>query len=199
VSWVREEQETCDGGKMERVDADDLASVLDGIGPRVRAARRARRLTLDAVAAATGITTSTLSRLETGRRRPTLELLIPLADTLHVALDDLVAPPSTGDPRVHLRPTRRPRGDVIVPLTPHPGRVKAYKQILAPRELQLVTHPGDEWLYVLSGRLRLVVGEDDRVLRAGEIAEFDTGTPHWFGPADDHVVELLHLTRRDGA
>jgi transcriptional regulator with XRE-family HTH domain len=179
------------------VDTGDLAQVLDGIGPRVRGVRQDRRLTLDDVAGETGISVSTLSRLETGRRRPTLELLIPLAQVLRVALDDLVAPPVTGDPRTHLRGAARRRGDVIVPLTPFPGRVKAYKQVLAPREPRLVTHPGYEWLYVLAGRVRVVVGDDDRVLAPGQIAEFDTGTPHRFGPADDQVVELLHLTRRD--
>ena len=179
------------------METDDLAEILDAIGPRVRKLRRDRRLTLKEVEAQTGLSLSTLSRLETGRRRPTLELLIPLARVLRVALDELVGPPATGDPRIHLQPTRRRRGGVIVPLSPYPNRVKAYKQIIAPCEPQLVTHRGYEWLYVLSGQLRLIVGDDDRVLRAGEIAEFDTDTPHWFGPADDRVAELLHLTRRD--
>lgn len=179
------------------MDTDGLAELLDAIGPRVRKLRRDRDLTLKDVEAETGLSPSTLSRLETGRRRPSLELLIPLARVLHVALDDLVEPPATGDPRMHLQPTRRRRGGVIVPLTPHPHRVKAYKQIIAPCEPKLVTHRGYEWLYVLSGRLRLIVGDDDRELLAGQIAEFDTATPHWFGPADDHIAELLHLTRRD--
>jgi transcriptional regulator with XRE-family HTH domain len=175
----------------------DLAEVLDGIGSRVRGVRSDRHLTLEDVAAETGISVSTLSRLESGKRRPTLELLIPLARVFRVALDQLVAAPATGDPRVHLRPTRRGRGGVIVPLTEFPSRVKAYKQVLAPCEPRLVTHPGYEWLYILSGDVRLIVGDSDRILRPGEIAEFDTGTPHWFGPAGDHAAELLHLTRHD--
>lgn len=179
------------------MDTDDLAQILDAIGPRVRRLRRDRRLTLKEVAAQTGLSLSTLSRLETGLRQPTLELLIPLAGVLRVALDDLVEPPPTGDPRMHLRPVRRRKGGAIVPLSPHPSRVQAYKQVIAPCEPRLVTHRGYEWLYVLSGRLRLIVGDDDRVLCAGEIAEFDTATPHWFGPADGRVAELLHLNRRD--
>lgn len=175
----------------------DLAEVLAGIGSRVRGVRRDRHLTLEQVASATGISVSTLSRLESGKRRPTLELLIPLAQVLRVALDQLVAAPATGDPRVHLQPTRRRRGGVIVPLTQYPGRVKVYKQVMAPCEPQLVTHHGYEWLYVLSGRVRLIVGDTDRVLHPGEVAEFDTSAPHWFGPADDVAVELLQLTRHD--
>ncbi len=47
------------------------------------------------------------------------------------------------------------------------------------------THEGYEWVYVLSGRLRLVLGEHDVVLGSGEAAEFDTRVPHWFGAAGD--------------
>jgi transcriptional regulator with XRE-family HTH domain len=171
----------------------ELAAILDGIGPRLRSLRRGRALTLEAVAAATDITVSTLSRLETGKRRPTLELLIPLARTYRVALDQLVAAPATGDPRVHLKPYRRGRGNVLVPLTQYPGRVQVFKHVLGPRTQKLVTHEGYEWLYVLSGELRLILGEREFTLRPGEVAEFDTTEPHWFGPADSSAVEILHL------
>jgi transcriptional regulator with XRE-family HTH domain len=174
------------------VDAE-LVEILDGIGPRLRALRRDRGLTLDKLAADTGISVSTLSRLESGKRRPTLELLIPLARAHRVALDQLVAAPATGDPRVHLKPHRRRHGNVVVPLTQYPGRVQVFKQILAPRQPKLVTHTGYEWLYVLAGVLRLIIGERDVTLRPGEVAEFDTSERHWFGPADTNTVEILHL------
>ena len=136
---------------------------------------------------------STLSRLESGERHPTLELLIPLARTHRIALDQLVAAPATGDPRVHLKPHRRQRGSVLVPLTQYPGRVQVFKQVLAPRTPKLVTHAGYEWLYVLAGELRLILGERDFTLRPGEVAEFDTSEPHWFGPAGGTAAEILHL------
>jgi quercetin dioxygenase-like cupin family protein len=46
---------------------------------------------------------------------------------------------------------------------------------------------------VLAGDLRLILGDREITLRAGEVAEFDTGEPHWFGPANEQVVEILHL------
>lgn len=173
---------------------DDVAVIVYGIGPRLRAVRAENGATLAAVARATGISLSTLSRLESGKRRPTLELLIPLARHYRIALDHLIDAPQTGDPRIHLRPVPRVRGGVIVPLSDYPGRVQVYKQVLAPCEPRLVTHEGYEWLYVLSGVLRLIIDEDESTLRPGEIAEFDTRRPHWFGPADGRTVELLHLT-----
>ena len=104
-----------------------------------------------------------------------------------------MAAPATGDPRVHLKPLRSKRGSVLVPLTQYPGRVQVFKQVLAPRKPKLVTHRGYEWLYVLAGELRLILGEREFTLRPGEVAEFDTSEPHWFGPAGINAVEILHL------
>ncbi|OKK08731.1 XRE family transcriptional regulator [Streptomyces sp. CB03234] len=171
----------------------ETQQTIDGIGPRLRTLRRDRGLTLEALASTTGISVSTLSRLESGKRRPTLDLLIPLARAHRVALDLLVSAPVTGDPRVHLKPLPKGPGSVLVPLTQYPGRVQVFKQVLAPREPKLVTHDGYEWLYVLAGELRLVLGDQECVLRPGEVAEFDTREPHWFGPAGPTAVEILHL------
>nr|WP_211841506.1 XRE family transcriptional regulator [Saccharopolyspora antimicrobica] len=170
--------------------------VLDAVGPRLRALRRDRELTLADLAARTGISESTLSRLESGQRKATLELLLPLARTYDVPLDDLVGAPRTGDPRIHLKPIHR-FGMTFIPLSRRPGGVQAFKMIIPargePLEPTPQTHDGFEWLYVLNGRLRLVVGERDLTLPPGEAAEFDTSSPHWLGSADGGAVELLIL------
>ncbi|AQS67735.1 helix-turn-helix domain-containing protein [Streptomyces pactum] len=170
--------------------------VLGSVGPRLRALRRDRAITLADLSAATGVSESTLSRLESGQRRATLELLLPLARIYDVPLDDLVGAPRTGDPRIHLKPIRR-FGMVFVPLSRRPGGTQAFKMIIPsrPRPLEPTpqTHEGFEWLYVLGGRLRLVLGERDLTLTPGEAAEFDTSLPHWLGSADGGAVELLVL------
>lgn len=179
---------------------DDLDSVLGSVGPRLRAMRQHDRTLVD-LSAETGISVSTLSRLESGERRPTLELLLPLARTYGVPLDELVDAPTTGAPRIHLRPVSR-HGLTMIPLTRRPGGIQAYKLVIPavrrPQEPELQTHEGYEWLYVLDGRLRLVLGDHDLVLSAGEAAEFDTHTPHWFGAADERAVEFLSLFGRQG-
>jgi transcriptional regulator with XRE-family HTH domain len=180
---------------------DDLTGVLSAVGPRLRSLRRQRDTTLAELAAATGISVSTLSRLESGQRRPTLELLLPLARAHGVQIDELVGAPPTGDPRIHLRPVVR-NGMTLVPLSRHSGGLQAYKILIptsrrhAPAELR--THEGYEWLYVLSGRLRLLLGDQDLVLSDGEVAEFDTRVAHWFGCAEDAPVEVLSLFGRQG-
>lgn len=180
---------------------DDLESVLTAVGPRLRALRHQRGTTLADLSATTGISVSTLSRLESGQRKPTLELLLPLARAHQVQIDELVGAPTTGDPRVHIRPVTRD-GMTMMPLTRRAGGVQAYKLIIAagarPSEPTLKTHEGYEWLYVLNGRLRLVLGSQDLILTPGEAAEFDTRVPHWFSGADGESVELLSLFGRQG-
>jgi len=169
--------------------------VLAAVGSRLRALRHERGVTLAALSETTGISVSTLSRLESGNRRATLELLLPLARAYRVPLDDLVGAPPTGDPRVQFRPITR-HGQTIIPLTRQPGGLQAFKHVIPagpvphpdPR-----THEGYEWLYVLAGRLRLVLGAHDLVLPAGEAAEFDTRVPHWFGRSTREPVELLSI------
>ncbi|MFD8266194.1 helix-turn-helix domain-containing protein [Streptomyces althioticus] len=168
--------------------------VLAEVGPRLRRIRKEREVTLAALAESTGISVSTLSRLESGQRKPGLDLLLPIAQAHQVSLDELVGAPPVGDPRVRSRPIVH-GGRTHWPLTRQPGGLQAYKVLEPKRRLEPEprTHEGYEWLYVLSGRLRLVLGEHDVVLTAGEAAEFDTRVPHWFGSTGVGPVEFLSL------
>lgn len=153
-----------------------------------------RGVTLTSLAAATGISKSTLSRLESGQRRPSLELLLPLAQAYMVPLDELVGAPEVGDPHIRLKP-RNANGRTVIPLTRQPGDMQAWKIVIPASKVEpvLKTHEGYEWLYVLSGRMRLVLGDHDLVLGPGEVAEFDTHVPHWFGSTGDQQAEVLSV------
>jgi transcriptional regulator with XRE-family HTH domain len=175
---------------------------LNAVGPRLKQLRQRRDVTLVDLAKETGISTSTLSRLEAGLRRPTLEQLLPLARAHGVTIDELVDAPPTGNPRINLRPINCGDGSVIVPLTRRPGGIQAYKFVLAAgaddAEPELRTHEGYDWAYVLNGTLRLVLGEHDLTLEPGEAAEFDTRIPHWFGATSAGPVEFLSLIGKQG-
>ncbi len=178
---------------------DRMVEFGKGLGPRLKAARTHRNITLTALAETTGISKSTLSRLESGQRRASLELLLPIALALQVPLDELVAAPRIADPRVHTH-ARKVNGTTVFPLTRQPGPLQAFKMIIpADRtEPELRVHEGYEWLYVLSGRLRMMLGEHDVILGPGEAAEFDTRQPHWFGSAGRGPVEILSLFGSQG-
>ncbi|MEO5873419.1 MAG: XRE family transcriptional regulator [Streptosporangiaceae bacterium] len=174
----------------------DFEEVLEAVGPRLRALRRQRGATLAQLAAITGISVSTLSRLESGQRKPTLELLLPLARAHQVPLDELVDAPETGDPRIRARPIAL-HGMTMIPLTRRPGGLQAYKMIIPAHGPDGVheqqVHEGYEWMYILSGRIRLLLGEHDVILTSGEAAEFDTHVPHWFGNPGPGPAEVLSL------
>ncbi|WP_433064759.1 helix-turn-helix domain-containing protein [Dactylosporangium sp. CS-033363] len=175
-----------------------MKELLDLVGPRLRQIREQRGLTLTVAAEQAGISKSTLSRLENGQRRPSLELLFPLAQVYRVPLDDLVGAPEVGDPRIRIKP-RRVNGRTVLPLT-RPGGVQAWKIVIpaAQSAPNPRAHGGFEWLYVLSGRMRLVLGDRDLVLGAGEAAEFDTRVPHWFGSTGEEPAEVLSIFGRPG-
>lgn len=181
---------------------DDFQDVLAEVGGRLRRLRKARQLTLDQLAEETGISASTLSRLESGQRRPNLELLLPLAKAYRVPLDELVGAPATGDPRVHPRSFRR-RGITWVQLAKNPGGPTAYKQVIGvsrgdtPSQ-DLCVHEGYEWAYVLSGEVQLTLGAQRYQLRAGEAAEFETTTPHGYANFGAVPVELLIIFAGQG-
>ena len=184
---------------MEDTSAAAIAAVLDQVGSRLKRLRTQRRMTLTGVAATTGISKSTLSRLETGGRRPTLELLLALSLAYRVPLDDLVAAPEVGDPRLQLKPGRV-KGRTVIPLSRQPDAVQAWKIIIPTGKVtpELRAHDGHEWIYVLSGHMRFVLGDQDLVLGPGEVAAFDTTVPHWFGSTGDRPAEILSIFGRPG-
>ncbi|WP_084038414.1 helix-turn-helix domain-containing protein [Demequina sp. NBRC 110053] len=171
---------------------------LSQVGPRLRAARQARGWTLEDLATRASVSASTLSRLESGKRQATLELLLPLTRQLGIRVDDLL-PPADRDPRVRRAPIRR-GGLVMVPLAPESSTLRAYRityppvaETPAPR-----VHDGHEWLYVLSGELRLHLGEQELLLTAGEAAEFDTRVPHAMSAARGRPAEVLSIFNEAG-
>ncbi|USX48990.1 helix-turn-helix domain-containing protein [Lentzea sp. HUAS12] len=178
-----------------------VESMLEGVGPRLRELRQRRQMKLSDVATATGFSVSTLSRLESGNRRPTLDLLIPLALIYRVALDDVVGAPPTGDPRIHPKPIRK-HGRVYLPLTGPVAPVQAFKVVLPPRRdgkpAKQAVHGGYEWIYVLSGSVDLALGSEVTTLVAGDAAEFDTRQPHSITGSGESASEILTLFSPQG-
>jgi transcriptional regulator with XRE-family HTH domain len=175
------------------------ASPEDNVDHRVRQRLREVRLqrgyTLEDVAGRSNIDVSTLSRLESGKRRLALDHLPRLAAALSVTTDELLRAPEPQDPRVKSSAHTR-HGVTYWPLTRHvpASGLHAYKIRVGTKRrkppAELPVHEGQEWLYVLSGRLRLILGERDFTVEPGEAVEFSTWTPHWFGIVDEPVEAI---------
>lgn len=170
-------------------------TVEERVRRRLRELRTASGMTLREVADAANLDVSTLSRLETGKRRLALDHIPALAAALGVSADELLGPAPRRDPRVRGHP-RRFDGMTMWPLMnrgPAVG-IHAYRIEVSARRRRppavLPVHGGHDWLYVLDGRLRLLIGDDDLAIEPGEAVEFATATPHWFGALDGPVVLL---------
>jgi transcriptional regulator with XRE-family HTH domain len=170
------------------MQANDDQSVDLRVRKRLRDLRMQRGLTLEEVASRSSIDVSTLSRLESGKRRLALDHLPRLAAALSVSTDELLRAPEAEDPRVRTN-SHTSHGITYWPLTRQStGGLHAYKIRISARRrtppAELPVHEGQEWLYILSGQVRLILGERDFVVKPGEAVEFSTWTPHWFGVVD---------------
>lgn len=177
-------------------ESDEIERI---VRTRLRSLRTTLGLSLEQLAARTGLSPSTISRVETGRRAVSLDVLVPLARALGIDLDTLLD--THGDDDVVIRPTQSRSGRRTTWLLSRPtaGTV-AIKMRLEPtraRDVQRV-HPGRDWFFVLSGRVRLSLGDREISVRAGEAAEFSTMTPHAVA-ADGGPAELVMIFDRDGA
>lgn len=173
-----------------------MQATPDGVDGRVRRRLRELRtrqgLTLEDVARRARMDVSTLSRLESGKRRLALDHLPGLAAALSVSTDDLLREPEQHDPRVH-GTARTHDGITFWPLTRHgpAAGLHAFKVRIDARRrtppTEFRVHEGHDWVYVLAGRMRLILGDRDFVIEPGEAVEFSTWTPHWFGAVDGPV------------
>ena len=174
------------------------ASIEDVVRSRLRSLRNTLGLSLDDVAAATHLSASTISRIETGRRTISLDVLVPLARALQVDLDTLLE--ADHDDDVVIRPTASSSdGRTTWMLSRPTGRTIAIKMRLEPGAAPPTpqVHPGHDWFVVVEGRVRLTLGERDVVVESGEAAEFATMTPHAI-QALDGPAELIMIFDRDG-
>lgn len=163
---------------------------------RLRELRVQRGLTLHEVSERAGIDVSTLSRLESGKRRLALDHLPRLARALSVSTDELLQAPPTPDPRVR-GTAHTHHGVTYWPLTRQgpAGGLHAFKLRVSARRrtplAELPVHEGQDWMYVLSGRMRLILSERDFTIDPGQAVEFSTWTPHWFGVVDGPVEAIV--------
>jgi DNA-binding XRE family transcriptional regulator len=162
---------------------------------RLRQLRTKHGLTLEDVASRSNIDVSTLSRLESGKRRLALDHLPRLAAALSVTTDELLQSPEVEDPRVK-GSSHTWHNVTYWPLTRQgpAGGLHAFKIRVSARRRnppgELPVHDGHDWMYVLSGQMRLLLGERDFTIKCGEAVEFSTWTPHWFGAVGGPVEAI---------
>lgn len=176
----------------------DLTEIEQVVRTRLRSLRNTLGLSLDELATRTNLSPSTISRVETGKRTISLDVLLPLAAALQVDLDALLDVRSDDD--VVIRPVPSTSGERTTWMLSRPtGSTIAAKMRLEPtsRKREQRVHPGHDWFFVLVGRVRLSLGDREILVEAGEAAEFGTMTPHAFA-AVDGPAEVIMIFDREG-
>ena len=165
---------------------------------RLRSLCTALGLSLDELAARTNLSPSTISRVETGKRTISLDILVPLARALQVDLDALLDVRSDDDVVIHPVPSSS-GGHTTWMLSRPTGNTNAMKMRIEPSQqpVEQRVHPGHDWFFVLEGRVRLSLGSREIIVEAGEAAEFATMTPHAC-TAIDGPAELIMIFDGDG-
>ncbi|MFG3093485.1 helix-turn-helix domain-containing protein [Streptomyces sp. NPDC048202] len=171
---------------------------LPAVAPQLRALRRRAGLTLEAAAGAAGLSPAHLSRLETGHRQPSLPMLLALARIYGTTVSDLLGETAADRDAIvraaDMEPTRAAGWTYFQ--AGSPGRGMQALRVRVPYRPQgdiVRVHPGEEWLYVLNGRLRLRLGDSSHLLAPGDSAHFDSLTPHRLNADDHDGVELLFV------
>jgi transcriptional regulator with XRE-family HTH domain len=165
---------------------------------RLRSLRHTLGLSLDELAARANLSPSVISRVETGKRAMSLDILLPLAAALQVNLDALLDTRSDDDVVIRPVPSRSGNRTTWLLSRPTASMIAAkirYEPAAKPAEQRI--HTGRDWFFVITGRVRLSLGDRDILVEAGESAEFSTMTPHAFA-AVDGPAEVIAIFDRDG-
>lgn len=165
---------------------------------RLRSLRQTLGLSLDDLAVRTNLSAPTISRVETGKRTISLDILLPLATALQVDLESLLD--ASNDDDVVIRPVPSGSGNRTTWMLSRPtGNTLALKMRLEPYDgpVEQRVHPGHDWFFVIEGRVRLWLGDREIIVETGEAAEFATMTPHAC-TAVDGPAELIMIVDRDG-
>ncbi|MFI1677783.1 helix-turn-helix domain-containing protein [Streptomyces sp. NPDC020607] len=182
----------------EPAESPEAAEALPAVAPQLRELRRRASLTLEAAARTAGLSPAHLSRLETGQRQPSLPMLLTLARVYGTTVSELLGE-TVGDRDAVVRaadmePTAA--GGWTYWQAGAPGRGMQALRVHVPHGAQgdiVRVHPGEEWLYVLKGRLRLRLGDTAHLLEPGDSAHFDSLTPHRIAAADPGGADLLFV------
>ena len=174
-----------------------MSEIEQMVRTRLRGLRTAQGLSLDDLAERSHLSPSTISRIETGRRAISLDVLLSLARALRTDVETLLAEDVDEDVVIRLTPSSE-GGRTTWLLSKATGATTAMKVRLEPgTPPEQRVHPGHDWVFVLEGRIQLLLGEREIVVEAGEAAEFETMTPHAFA-ALDSPAEVIMIFDRDG-
>lgn len=204
------DQQPVDNGQID-TEADpwpEVASVMTGVGTRVRLLRKNQTLTLEELSQRSGVSTGLLSQIERGKGNPSFNALVRIAHGLSTPIAQLLH-----HDREHSPVVRRDQRRSLDLHTNGNEEIQAIHELLTPGLDQLVeavwieappgyttegqafTHAGEEFGIVLSGTHEVHVGDVCYVLEAGDSISYSSTIPHWYrNPGPEPVTAIWVIT-----
>ncbi len=185
--------------KRHHTEASAIQTQLSSFGVRLRELRLRRGWTLQELAARSGLSKAFLSRLESGDRQASIAAVLTLSGIFNVSLASLFESPLASEPCVIVRAAdateRAINGLNYVPLS-NAGRffnLQPLRVRVSPsrRGDEHYHHEGEEWIYVLSGKLTLSLAGKTYDLEPGDAAHFESRLPHRLIASGSQDAEVL--------
>jgi quercetin dioxygenase-like cupin family protein len=166
------------------------------VGQKIKKARTAKKLKLDQLANETGFSTDYLKKIESGKAIPPVGALLQISRALEIDSGALLKEPETRlESRIKAH-TKRTENYAYTTLTPgaENKHLKAFLVTVEPRQDHKGVgyhHQGEEFVYVLQGKIEVAVGEHVNVLEAGDSLHFNSGINHNMKSMSNKTTELL--------
>ncbi len=166
------------------------------IGSKIKKARTGKGIALDRLANETGFSLDYLKELEAGKAKPPVGTILQIARALEIDSASLLKEPESRLEKRIQAHTKRTENYAYSTLTPgaENKHLKAFRVVIeAKKDHQGVDyhHEGEEFVYVLSGKIEVAVGEHLNTLAAGDSLHFNSGIPHTLRSTSDERAELI--------
>lgn len=184
--------------------------IVNMIGPKIAALRKAQGLSLQQLATSSDVSAAAIHKIERSGMVPTVTTLLKIAGALGVPVGYFVAEEGPHPESVHF--TKGGTGRAVY--TPHEGLALigisgSYRQFQAAAAVatmapgadsgtRLLKHPGEELVFVLSGRVQFTVGEQQHTMGPGDSLHFSGDVPHHWRNQSKRAAELLWVALRNG-
>jgi len=179
---------------------------VENLGGRLRELRKQKGISQRELASRSGLTNGMISLMETNKVNPTVASLLKVLDAISIPVVEFFESEPPDQKQVFFRPDELPdigSSDVVLKLV---GGEVAGRKFAVLHETyppgtdtgpELMSHDGEEGGFVVRGRIEITIGEQTRVLKAGEAYYFSTITPHRFRNISKKTCEIVSANTRD--
>lgn len=170
------------------------------IGKRIRRTRLDKKITLDTMANETGLSKEVIKKIEAGKQRPSVGTLLQISRTLHIDSSFLFKEQDDASEERSKAYTKRTDNYAYTPLTPNAENkhLRAFRIVIEAEKSHTgvgFQHEGEEFVYMLKGRVEVQVGDHINKLKKGDSLHFNSSVKHDLrnvGKTDAELIVVVY-------